>query len=66
MTQADCRICTRPVASPWRIYDEHGNIINGCVSADHDGHLTTPSASAAWHARKEAKLLRRAEAAGRK
>lgn len=56
----ECRICFKPVSAPWRVYDERGRVIEGCVGADHDGHLVTPSESARWHARKEAKNLRRA------
>lgn len=56
-----CRTCGRSVWSPWRVYNDHGRVVEGCVSMDHDGRLVTPSESARWHNRKEAKAIRRAE-----
>jgi hypothetical protein len=59
-----CNICCRRPESPWRTYDERGKVINGCVDACHSGRLVTPSESASWHARKEAKAIRKAMAQG--
>ena len=61
-TNVTCRTCTRPIASPYRVYDERGRIVQGCVSIDHDGQHVTPSESARWHARPDAKALQRVEA----
>ena len=49
MTHATCRTCTRTLGSPYRVYDERGKVIHGCVDPDHTGHLVTPSESAHWH-----------------
>jgi hypothetical protein len=54
-----CSICTRPANDPYRVYDTLGNVLAGCVAAQHTGHLVTPSASAWWHNRPEAKEIRR-------
>ena len=54
-----CRICTKPVDSPYRVYDERGHVIQGCVAPDHTGHLIAISASAQWHNRPEAKQIRK-------
>lgn len=63
MSADKCRTCGRSVYSPFRVYDARGAVLLGCVSMDHDGRLVTPSASAAWHARREAKAIRKAERA---
>lgn len=55
-----CPTCGKPDHSPFRSYDPAGRIVLGCVDAHHDGALVTPSASASWHMRREAKQLRRA------
>jgi len=55
-----CRICNQPVSSPWRVYDQRGRVISGCVGPDHDGHLTPLSESTRWHYRKAAKEIRKA------
>ncbi len=57
-----CNTCCRPVHSPFRSYDQSGNIVHGCIDDCHTGHLVTPSASAHWHNRKEAKAWRVASA----
>lgn len=55
---ATCNICCRPAYSPFRVYDERGKVVMGCVGDAHTGQLITPSESARWHARPEAKKLR--------
>lgn len=54
-----CRICGKPVDAPYRVYTSDGRVREGCVSPDHDDHLVTPSESARWHARPEARDIRR-------
>ena len=54
-----CNSCCRSVYSPFRVY-EGSKIVSGCVDAAHDGHLVTPSESAFWHNRPEAKKIRAA------
>lgn len=54
-----CLVCDRRVDDPYRVYNEHGKVVVGCVDESHSGHLVTPSESAWWHGRKEAKQLRR-------
>jgi hypothetical protein len=58
-----CPICTRADNDPYRVYDERGEVIQGCVAAYHNGRLQEISASARWHNRKEAKAIRRSMAA---
>ena len=55
-----CPICTRADHSPYRVYDERGHVIQGCVSAFHDGRLQQLSESARWHGRPVAKAIRTA------
>ena len=55
-----CPTCTRDPYSPYRVYDPHGKVVVGCVDACHAGKLVTPSESAFWHNRVEAKKIRRA------
>jgi len=59
-----CPICGRAAGSPYRVYDDRGKVIQGCVSDFHTGHLVTPSESARFHARKEAVAIRRRLAKG--
>lgn len=55
-----CPICCREAHSPYRAFDKvTGRILAGCVDKFHTGHLVTPSASADWHNRKQAKVIRR-------
>ena len=54
-----CRLCCRNLSSPWRVYDERGHVMQGCVSPDHTGHLVPLSESLRWHNRPEAKKLRK-------
>lgn len=56
-----CPTCTRSPHNPYRRYDNRGKVLEGCVDACHEGKLVTPSESARWHSRKEAKDIRRAE-----
>lgn len=59
----NCTICGRAPSSPFRVYDERGRVTLGCIDASHDGALVTPSESARWHYRPEAKKWRAASAA---
>lgn len=52
-----CTTCCRNVTSPYRVYDERGKVIQGCVDASHEGH--TIAESSRWHHRPEALALRR-------
>lgn len=58
MEKKICGTCGRAVDNPFRLYDDHGKITSGCVDDSHDGHLITPSESARWHGRKEARMIR--------
>ena len=58
MERMACNTCTREYGSPFRVYDELGRVILGCIDACHAGHLVTPSESARWHNRPEAKKWR--------
>lgn len=60
-----CPTCTRAPDRPSRVYDSFGKVTSGCVDHFHGGHLITPSESARWHARPEAKRIRAASAAMR-
>lgn len=53
-----CNICGREASSPYRVYDKHGKVLNGCVAEFHTGHLVTPSESSFFHNRPEAKKIR--------
>ena len=55
-----CNTCQKPDHSPWRVYGERGEVLLGCVDACHDGRIASPSASAFWHYRKDAKKIRAA------
>ena len=66
MSAATCPICTRAAASPWRVYDAHGKVVQGCVSAFHTGHLTPLSESNRWHNSAAAKKIRRSLAYAQK
>lgn len=55
-----CNTCGRPAHSPFRVYDERGKVIAGCIDNWHTGHLVTPSESSLWHNRPEAKKMRAA------
>lgn len=59
---ARCKTCCKPDSDPWRVYDAHGRVQFGCIDACHTGRLVTPSASADWHNRQQAKAWRAAEA----
>lgn len=63
--QETCPICTRSVYSPYRVYDEYGKVIQGCVDASHAEHLVMGESSR-WHHRKEAKQIRKGLADARK
>lgn len=54
-----CNTCGRFAASPYRRWDAYGSVTEGCVDDFHSGHLVTPSESARWHYRMEAKTIRR-------
>lgn len=53
-----CPTCTRRACDPFRRYDKTGRVLYGCVDAFHTGHLVTPSESARWHNRPQAKKIR--------
>lgn len=55
----DCNTCCRPDSDPFRVFDERGKVINGCVDAVHTGRLVAPSESSRWHNRPEAKQIRK-------
>jgi hypothetical protein len=55
-----CPICTRPAYSPYRVYDERGRVVLGCVAAFHDDALRgIVGESSRWHFRPAAKAIRR-------
>jgi len=60
-----CNTCGRPDYSPYRVYGEWGTVTAGCVDDCHTGRLVTPSESAMWHARPEARRIRAKLAKGR-
>lgn len=62
---ATCPTCTRASDLPYRVYDERGNVLQGCIDEFHTGHLVTPSASASWHHRPDAKRIRSVRKASR-
>ena len=59
METTQCLTCGCPDHSPWRAYDDRGRVILGCVDACHTDRLITPSESARWHNRIEAKAIQR-------
>ena len=59
-TSTTCPTCGRAAHSPFRSHDAAGQIVLGCVDFFHTGHLVTPSASAEWHERPEARKIRAA------
>ena len=61
-----CTICGRPDHDPWRLYDERGRVVFGCVDECHTGRLVTPSESARHHNSPVARTLRAALARGRR
>ena len=61
-----CNTCTRSDHSPYRVYDTRGKVVAGCVDACHTGRLMTPSESANWHHRPDAKRIRARAAKGMK
>jgi hypothetical protein len=60
---SECPTCCRPVNSPFRVFDEAGKVVMGCVDAAHEGHFPRPSESAVWHYRHEARDMRRQDLA---
>lgn len=52
-----CPICGRSAAAPYRRI-VGGAIVEGCVDKFHDGALSRPSNTAAWHDRPEARKIR--------
>lgn len=59
MKLARCLTCGKPVSNPYRVFDERGKVLAGCVDSAHDGQLVVPSESASWHNRTEAKRIRK-------
>lgn len=53
-----CPTCGRAAGSPFRIYNDRGKVVHGCIDAFHSGHLMLGE-SRCWHNRPEAKALRR-------
>lgn len=60
--QQTCNTCCRTASNPWRVYDEHGKVTEGCVDDFHTGHLVPISESNRWHNRPQAKTIRRQQA----
>jgi hypothetical protein len=61
-----CPTCVRPKGQPFRKYDDHGKVVNGCVDEYHTGEIfPIPSESARWHYRKEAEKIRAMTKRGR-
>lgn len=60
-----CPTCGRAPGAPFRVFGERGSVEMGCVDEFHTGHLVSPSESARWHARPEARRIRAASKAGR-
>lgn len=53
-----CPVCCQKASAPFRVYDERGNVVHGCVDEFHTDHLVRISASNHWHHRPESKKLR--------
>jgi len=54
-----CPTCSRGPSVPYRVTDKGtGKVLQGCVDHFHTGHLMTPSESAWWHYRADAKKIR--------
>lgn len=58
MNPGQCPTCGHSEGAPYRQYDSRGHVISGCVDEFHTGHLVTPSESAYWHGRPEARKIR--------
>lgn len=56
-----CPTCGHAPTAPYRVYDERGNVLHGCIDAIHTGRLPWPSASNDWQRKGEP--LRHAELA---
>ena len=54
----NCTTCNRRSNDPYRVFNERGKVIAGCVDECHTGQLITPSESSWWHTKKEAKAIR--------
>ncbi len=54
-----CNICGGTKSHPYRVYDEKGKVIIGCVDIFHEGEIISPSESLFWHNRSEAKKIRK-------
>ena len=61
MKTSKCRTCGRSVDAPYRSYNVDV-VAQGCIDADHDGHLIS-AVDQAWHGRPEAVAHRHREAA---
>lgn len=55
-----CPTCTRSKYAPYRVYDQRGHVVQGCIDDFHTDHLTPLSECNRWHNRKEAKQMRKA------
>jgi hypothetical protein len=60
MEDVICLICGQPDHRPYRVYDARGKVLAGCVDDCHTGQLITPSESAHWHGRPDARKIRQA------
>lgn len=54
-----CRTCGKALTAPYRVYDSTGHVVQGCISADHDGQLVRFD-DVRWHNRRSAKQHRTA------
>lgn len=53
-----CPTCVGRKYAPYRVYDDRGKVLQGCVDVFHTDHLVTPSESSRWHNRPAAKAIR--------
>ncbi len=60
MPNLTCNTCFRPLDKPFRIHDEGGKIVHGCVAADHTNYLISDSDDCKWHNRPQAAVIREA------
>lgn len=54
-----CKICGKPAGKPFRRIIQ-GDIVEGCISAFHTGHLEPGGADDVWHNRTASKSWRAA------
>jgi hypothetical protein len=56
-----CPTCGRSPETPYRVLDQDGSVIHGCVDAIHTAHVDRYTVTGYWHFRKEAIQLRQQE-----